>query len=62
MNVPNLTDAELQRMKDASSEEEWNEGCDAVKESRGGQYPGDWFAKIIMSGLGPRKQVEWSRK
>lgn len=35
----NITQQELQSLKDAASEAQWNEVCDRIKEARAGDYP-----------------------
>jgi hypothetical protein len=49
-NLP-LTNNELQKLKDATSVSAWNQACDDIKEIRLGNYPSDWFQKVIQSGL-----------
>lgn len=49
-NLP-LTNNELQNLKDATSVSAWNQACDDIKEIRLGNYPSDWFQKVIQSGL-----------
>lgn len=50
----NLTDDEIKQLEAARSEKEWNDACDAVKRTRGGQYPGDWWSRVMVSGLAAR--------
>jgi hypothetical protein len=50
-DIPNLTDAELNKLKACKNETDWNATCDAVKGARGGIYPIDWFRRVQMSGL-----------
>jgi hypothetical protein len=47
----NLTEAELALFKNAKSRTEWDAHCDTVKRARGGAYPGDWYQKVLQSGL-----------
>lgn len=47
--MPGLTESELARLKATKSEDEWNAACDAVKDARGGQYPHDWYQKVLGS-------------
>ncbi len=46
-----LTENELMQLTNAESETEWNGICDRVKAARGGQYPPDWYQKVIATGL-----------
>ena len=57
----NLTDAELKSLMFATSESDWNKICDAVKAARGGVYPDDWFAKVMISGLMNEVSERWKR-
>jgi hypothetical protein len=38
-------------MESSKTEAEWNANCDKVKEVFAGQYPGFWYAAIVISGL-----------
>jgi hypothetical protein len=58
-DIPNLTEAEVAKFRAAKSEAEWNRLCDEVKRSRGGNYPADWYAKIIMTGLIHEVRRNW---
>lgn len=55
-----LTQEELDALKASKSEEEWNTLCDGVKKAHGG-YPGDWFAKVIISGLLNKTAANWKK-
>lgn len=46
-----LTDDEYKRLSECQSAEDWNAAVDAVKATRGGEYPTDWFARVIRDGL-----------
>lgn len=47
---------ELEAAAPANSSPAWNKAVDAIKKRRGGKYPPDWFAKVLMNkdkfGLG----------
>lgn len=47
----NITESELSELKACQSDQQWNDVCDKVKRARGGQYPPDWYPKVILSGL-----------
>ena len=47
----NLTEQELQKLQSATSGEHWNQLCEEVKAARDGEYPPDWYARVILSGL-----------
>lgn len=55
----NLTASEIELLKNAQSEQEWNKLCDRIKAVRGGQYPPDWWEKIMLSGLAGLVQSCW---
>lgn len=57
--MPNLSDSDLQALHGARSELEWNSVCDQVKKRHRGQYPDDWYVKVVLSGLIARKTFEW---
>ena len=38
-------------MQSSTSAQEWNDNCDKVKRSYGGQYPEFWFSAIMLSGV-----------
>lgn len=44
----------VQFMEQTSSRDDWNKRADAVKEFHKGNYPGNWFQDIILSGVGDR--------
>lgn len=54
-----LTFPELVRLSGSRSEEEWGQACDAVKHARGGEYPHDWFLKVIVTGLLTMVKAQW---
>jgi hypothetical protein len=46
-----ITESELELLKATKSENEWNDACDKIKDARDGQYPPDWYVKVLASGL-----------
>ena len=54
-----ITQEELSNLTLAASEKEWNAACDAIKCARGGQYPPDWYAKVVLSGLAAIVRANW---
>lgn len=50
----NLTDEELEEIEKIQTSEEWKALCLAVKGRRNGQYPPDWYPKVLASGLADR--------
>ena len=60
MHVMNLPAKEQAALEAAKTETEWNKLCDQVKAARKdpqgrGQYPGDWYEKMLASGIVSRK-------
>jgi len=55
----NLTDTELTQPKATTCEHEWNNQCDAIKRVRNGEYPPDWFQRMMLSGLMSRIMASW---
>lgn len=58
MSTNNLTDAEMEKLEACKTEAEWDATCDEIKRARGGDYPPDWFAKVVLAGLGQMKDAE----
>ncbi len=56
-----LTKNEIERLNEAKTEHEWNDVCDAVKAARDGNYPRDWYSRVVRSGLLNRKAAEFKR-
>lgn len=46
-------------MKTSTSEQNWNDNCDKVKEANGGDYPSFWYKAIILSGVYSQVVVQW---
>jgi hypothetical protein len=46
-----ITETELTLLKSAKTDAAWNAACDEIKAARGGQYPPDWYDKVIAAGL-----------
>lgn len=54
-----LKDSDLNALKNSQNEEEWNAVCDRVKKEGGGNYPTDWFEKVLRSGVAGDAQERW---
>ena len=54
-----LTDQDMRDLEATACEEQWNAICDRVKTENDGQYPSDWFERVIMSGLAARTVERW---
>lgn len=46
-----ITTEEIAKLEASKSEREWNKTCDEIKAARGGQYPPDWWPKVMRSVL-----------
>lgn len=62
MNAEDLTDAEMFRLLGTRSETEWNQVCDAIKQARDGQYPPDWWSRMMLSGVAEEIMCSWKTK
>lgn len=57
----NLTQDEVEKLMATKSESEWNAMCDEIKRARGGQYPPDWWSRMMMTGLIESIQKSWAK-
>lgn len=46
-------------MKTSKNSNEWNNNCDKVKAANGNNYPGFWYASIVLSGVMARVSSGW---
>ena len=58
-NKMNITDKELEKLKATKTVNEWNSTCNEIKKARAGNYPPDWFEKVIISGLISDAKNNW---
>lgn len=54
-----LTDAEMLDLGKTRSDREWGDVCDRIKAARDGQYPCEWFRRIVLSGFMAQTQKSW---
>lgn len=54
-----ITTEEVERLKSTMTAEEWHRECDAIKAARTGEYPGDWYYRIVQSGIYIRAMARW---
>lgn len=54
-----ITQEELSMLEACQSAQDWREACDAIKKSRGGMYPDDWWDKVKLSGIMDRILARW---
>ena len=59
MPINNITDQEVAKLKATRSSIEWNRVCDEIKNARGGEYPPDWWNRIMMTGLMAQIHDAW---
>lgn len=50
---------ELAAVKGSKTEAQYVVAVDAVKGAHGGQYPDDWYAKMVLSGECRRIGAQW---
>lgn len=55
----NITEQEIQKLKNAKSAGEWNSVCREIKSKREGAYPEDWYQKVVQSGLMSEVSSSW---
>lgn len=48
-----ITEQELEELRAAKNDQQWNEAIDKIKANRDGSYPPDWYRKVIMGGINP---------
>jgi hypothetical protein len=53
-----LTQAELDKLNSANTEDAWNAACDEIKAAHGG-YPPDWYPRVVMGGIMDRAQARF---
>lgn len=56
----NLTPQEEARLDASRSMKEWDEACDDIKAARNDQYPEDWWARVMLTGLARRAEARWA--
>lgn len=56
----NITQEEINKLKDTKNEQEWNKVCNEIKRARNRQYPEDWWPKVVQSGLMATQQSKWN--
>ena len=57
----NISEQEIQKLKDAKSAAEWNAVCREIKSKRNGAYPPDWYEKVLGSGLMATVSDSWNK-
>lgn len=57
--IMNITTEEVNKLASTKSASEWNAVCDQIKRARGGEYPPDWWNKIMMTGMAAIVQRNW---
>jgi len=62
VSTATLLPEELKALRNTKSDDEWNALCDKIKKRCGGGYPGDWYAKIVLSGEASKATVRHARR
>lgn len=62
MEIHNITDQEIANLNATRSSIEWNSVCDQIKAARGGEYPPDWWNRIMMTGLAAQIHDAWGEE
>lgn len=55
-----LTLEELNNLRNAKNEREWDNVCDAIKAAHNG-YPIDWWGRVMSSGLAAEVAAKWGK-
>lgn len=55
-----MTEEQIEQLRATKSESEWNDACDDVRRENGGQYPDDWFQKVMMGGVYAEARANWN--
>jgi len=58
--VTALTDAELARLRACKTSREWGAVCDEIRRVRGGEYPPDWYEKMLATGEMAILKLGWA--
>ncbi len=54
-----MTEEQIQQLLNTKSETEWNALCDEIKQANGGDYPHDWYVRVIIGGVINQAQANW---
>ena len=56
-----ITEEQMQSLEDCQSASDWGKACDAIKDVSKSKvcYPGDWWEKVVESGLMDRITARW---
>ena len=55
-----MTDEQIQKLLNTKSEIEWNAVCDEIKQANDGNYPNDWYARVMLGGVAYQAQANWN--
>lgn len=53
-----LLDEEKDALKNCKTEKEWDDICDSIRSSHGGEYPDDWFEVVVTGRLNENLNLE----
>lgn len=56
----NITIEELTSLQACQNSQDWNEACSLIKKARNGNYPKDWWLKVVQSGMMTRITQSWT--
>ena len=57
--MSNITEEELVKLSETKCNNDWSEVCDDIKSAHGGEYPSDWFAKVMLGGVAAAARARW---
>jgi hypothetical protein len=54
-----LTAHEVERLKATSTADAWQREIEEIKARRAGEYPRDWWPRIVQTGIYTRALARW---
>ena len=57
--MPQMTQAQIDLMKSSYSAREWNRNIESIRREHDGDYPDDWYAVIVESGIARSISARW---
>jgi len=56
-----MTEEQIQQLLSTKSETEWNAVCDEIKRAHSGDYPSDWYTRVIIGGVINIAKANWNK-
>lgn len=58
--IQSLTEEQLTTLSKTTNETEWNAAASSIKAANGGEYPSDWYARVLKTGFLYNMTVKWA--